>query len=560
MILILCLTNSNRNTAILQLRLKITKYLATLRKISTTNTHPPVTHLQLDGNGLTIPKLFAAATQPSHISLAASSQRNMRRSRRLVEEWLEQKERVYGVTTGFGEFSNVNIPFDKIEKLQHNLIASHAAGTGEPLPAEVVRGMMILRMNALAKGFSGIRPETVELIAKFFNAGLVPVIPSQGSVGSSGDLVQLAHLVLTMMGKGKVISDFRFPIGNVGTAIENSAAAMKKHRLKPLTLSAKEGLALINGTQMMTAYAALISHRAKQLCTLADVAAAMSVEALKGSDTPFDDRIHRLRPFKGQREAAKNLRTLLHGSEIRESHRDNDQRVQDAYSLRCAPQVHGASRDALEYVERIVSIEINSANDNPLIFPDEREHLEGGNFHGQPIALAMDFAAIALSELANISERRVERMVNGSLSGLPRFLTRDGGLNSGLMIAQYTAASLVSENKVLAHPASVDSIPTSANQEDHNSMGSISAQKCWRVLRNTQTVIAIELLCAAQAIDFHAPLQCGNGTGAAYRTIRSQIPHLDHDRVLYNDIQKSLELLLNGDILRTVIGAVGKLR
>jgi len=525
-----------------------------------------VSQLQLDGKSLTIPKLFAAATTHTHLSLTASALRAMRRSRMLVEEWLEKKERIYGVTTGFGEFSNVNIPFDKIEELQHNLIASHAAGTGEPLPAEVVRAMMILRMNALAKGFSGIRPETVEFIAKFFNEGLIPVIPSQGSVGSSGDLVQLAHLVLTMMGRGKVISGLRFPISNFGitidsrqSQIENSAVAMKKHRLKPLTLSAKEGLALINGTQMMTAYAALVSHWAAQLCTLADIAAAMSVEALKGSDTPFDERIHRLRPFKGQREAAKNLRILLHGSEIRESHRHSDHRVQDAYSLRCAPQVHGASRDALEYIEKVVSVEINSANDNPLIFPDDRQHLEGGNFHGQPIALAMDFAAIALSELANISERRIERMVNGSLSGLPRFLTQNGGINSGLMIAQYTAASLVSENKVLAHPASVDSIPTSANQEDHNSMGSISAQKCWRVLRNAQTVIAIEFLCAAQAIDFHAPLQCGKGTHAAYRTVRSRIPHLDRDRVLYNDIQKSLGLLLDGNILRSVISAVGKL-
>lgn len=493
------------------------------------------------------------------MSLSGSSRKAMRRSRALVEEWLKAKEHIYGVTTGFGEFSDVNIPFDKIEELQHNLIASHSAGTGEPLPTEVVRAMMILRVNALAKGFSGIRPETVEFIIKFFNAELVPVIPSQGSVGSSGDLVQLAHLVLTMMGKGKVISDFRFPIGNRQSKIENSSSALRKHRLTPLTLAAKEGLALINGTQMMTAFAALIAYRAKQLCSLADVASAMSVEALKGSDTPFDDRIHRLRPFKGQLESAKNLRTLLHGSEIRESHRHNDRRVQDAYSLRCAPQVHGASRDALEYVERIVSVEINSANDNPLIFPDERQHLEGGNFHGQPIALAMDFAAIALSELANISERRTERMVNGSLSGLPRFLTHNGGLNSGLMIAQYTAASLVSENKVLAHPASVDSIPTSANQEDHNSMGSISAQKCWRVLRNAQTVIAIEMLCAAQAIDFHAPLRCGKGTRAAHKTIRATIPHLTRDRVLYHDIQKTLNLLLDEAILRSVEKAVGKL-
>jgi histidine ammonia-lyase len=533
-----------------------------------------VVHIRLDGSTLTIEDLFHAATQPSRISLAESSKKLMRRSRALVEEWLAKKESIYGVTTGFGEFSNVQIPFEKIEELQHNLIVSHAAGTGEPLPPEVVRAMMILRVNALAKGFSGIRIGTVERITKFFNAGLIPVIPSQGSVGSSGDLVQLAHLVLTLMGKGRVISDWQLTIGNrapkahqplaeklkiENSKTVNSGIALKKLGLSPLTLTAKEGLALINGTQMMTAYAALISHQSRQLCSLADVSAAMSVEALKGSDTPFDERIHRLRPFKGQLESARNLRRLLRGSEIRESHRHSDHRVQDAYSLRCAPQVHGASRDALEYVENVVSIEINSANDNPLIFPKDKEHLEGGNFHGQPIALAMDFAAIALSELANISERRIERMVNGSLSGLPRFLTNDGGVNSGLMIAQYTAASLVSENKVLAHPASVDSIPTSANQEDHNSMGSISAQKCWRILRNAQTVIAIELMTAAQAIDFHAPLKCAKGTDAAYRTIRSHIPHLDRDRVLYDDIQKALGLLLDGKILRSVEKVVGKL-
>ena len=513
---------------------------------------PPVIQLTLDGNSLTIGDLFNAAMNPSHARLSPAANKAMRRSRALVEEWLKKDERIYGVTTGFGEFSNIRIPPGKLEELQHNLIKSHAAGTGDPLPPEVVRAMMLLRINALAKGFSGIRPETVEAIVRFFNAAIIPVIPSQGSVGSSGDLVQLAHLVLAMMGKGRVMERGR-------SSTKSSSAALGTAGLKPLRLSAKEGLALINGTQMMTAYAALISYEAKQLCSLADIAAAMSVEALKGSDTPFDDRIHHLRPYKGQRNSAKNLRLLLRGSEIRESHRHSDHRVQDAYSLRCAPQVHGASRDALEYVANIVSVEINSANDNPLIFPNERQHLEGGNFHGQPIALAMDFAAIALSELANISERRIERMVNGSLSGLPRFLTKDGGLNSGLMIAQYTAASLVSENKVLAHPASVDSIPTSANQEDHNSMGSISAQKCWRVLRNAQTVIAIELMTAAQGIDFHAPLKCARGTNAAYRTIRSSIPHLERDRVLYDDIQKALGLLLDGKILLNVVKAVGKL-
>jgi histidine ammonia-lyase len=422
---------------------------------------------------------------------------------------------------------------------------SHAAGAGDPLPQEVVRGMMILRANALAKGFSGIRPDTVEFITKVFNAGIVPIVPSQGSVGSSGDLVQLAHLVLAFMGYGTV-QRWQKP------RQVSSRAALRSAHLAPLRLTAKEGLALINGTQMMTSYAALIAHKAAELLPLADIAAAMSVEALKGTDTAFDRRIHKLRPYKGQQAVASNLRALLSGSEIRESHRFNHDRVQDAYSLRCIPQVHGASRDAINYVRSLVSIEINSANDNPLIFPDEAEHLEGGNFHGQPMALAMDFAAIALSELANISERRIERMVNGSLSGLPRFLTSNGGLHSGMMIAQYTAASLVSENKVLAHPASVDSIPTSANQEDHNSMGSISAQKCWRILKNVQQVIAIEFLCAAQAIDFHAPLKCGAGTGAAYSTIRRRIHHLGHDRILHKDIIGALHLVCDGSILKAV--------
>lgn len=510
--------------------------------------------LTLNGSTLTVGDIHAAATQfTEKIRLAPSAVNAMRRSRALVEEWLAKNEVIYGVTTGFGEFANVRIPFDKIEQLQYNLIVSHAAGAGDPLPYEVVRAMMILRINALAKGFSGIRPSTVEFIVKFFNHGLIPIVPSQGSVGSSGDLVQLAHLVLTMMGQGKIYSSSTKSIGN-------AKQILTKHKLTPLRLTAKEGLALINGTQMMTAFASLIIHESLQLMKLADISCAMSVEALKGTDTAFDRRIHDLRPYKGQRDSASNLRRLMKGSEIRESHRHNDDRVQDAYSLRCAPQVHGASRDALEYVASKVQIEINSANDNPLIFPNEKEHLEGGNFHGQPMALAMDFAAIALSELANISERRTERMVNGALSRLPRFLTTNGGLNSGLMIAQYTAASLVSENKVLAHPASVDSIPTSANQEDHNSMGSIAAQKCWRILKNVQTVLAIEMMTAAQGIDFHAPLKCGKGTRVAYSKIRSEIPHLNEDRILHDDINKAVLLLLSGQILSSVERAVAGLR
>ncbi len=460
---------------------------------------------------------------------------------------------------------------EDIEQLQENLIFSHAAGTGDMLPIEIVRAMMVLRINALAKGYSGIRLSTVELLLDMLNHGIIPVIPSQGSVGASGDLVQLAHLVLAMMGKGKVIRNKKNQVSGERkaiikkTEITDAATALRRCGLQPVRLTAKEGLALINGTQMMTAYAALAVYQAKLLAKTADIASAVSVETLRGSDTAFDERIHRLRPYKGQMDAAKNMRRLMRNSELRESHRQDDPRVQDAYSIRCIPQVHGASRDVFDFIYDKVSIEINSANDNPLIFPEDGIHLEGGNFHGQPMAFAMDFLAIALSELANISERRIERLVNGSLSGLPRFLTPNGGLNSGLMIAQYTAASLVSENKVLAHPASVDSIPTSANQEDHNSMGSISAQKAWRVLKNTQTVIAIELLCACQGMDFARtlnrtkPLKSGAGTEAAYQFVRRHIKHLEKDRVLYDDIQKALALIEDGSVLNTVEKRIGSL-
>jgi histidine ammonia-lyase len=520
------------------------------------------THI-LDGSQLTIPEVFDIANGTAYVKLSSNAKRNILHARELVDKWTNKGEVVYGVTTGFGEFANVRVKAEDIEQLQENLIFSHAAGAGDPLPAEVVRAMMALRVNALAKGFSGIRLSTVELLIKMLNRDIVPVIPSQGSVGASGDLVQLAHLVLAMMGKGK-INQKENGKGKKDRVIDSSAA-LRKNGLQPVRLTAKEGLALINGTQMMTAYAALAIYQAKLLAKIADIAASISVEALRGSDTAFDERIHRLRPYKGQLAVAKNMRRLMHESELRESHRRNDTRVQDAYSMRCIPQVHGASRDAIDYVYDKISIEINSANDNPLIFPEDGIHLEGGNFHGQPIALAMDFLAIALSELANISERRIERLVNGSLSGLPRFLTSNGGLNSGLMIAQYTAASLVSENKVLAHPASVDSIPTSANQEDHNSMGSISAQKAWRVLKNAQTVIAIELLCASQGMDFarilkdRKPLKAGTGTEAAYQFVRKNIKHLNRDRVLYNDIQIALGLVVDGSILPEVEKRIGKL-
>lgn len=400
--------------------------------------------IYLDGNSLTVEDLTVLARTQNTIALAPEARRRMKASRALVEQWIRNNEVVYGVTTGFGEFSNVRIASKDLIRLQENLITSHAAGAGEYLPRQISRGMMVLRINALAKGFSGVRPEMLEQLIEMFNKGIIPVIPSQGSVGSSGDLVQLSHLVLAVIGKGKVWGSEQG-----GSEIVPAARALKKAGLKPLRLAPKEGLALINGTQMMTAFAGIAVADARRLATLADIIAAMSVESLRGSDTQFDERIHNVRPYDGQRLVARNLRTLMKGSEIRESHRHGDPRVQDAYSIRCIPQVHGASRDAIDYVHKIVSVEINSANDNPLIFAEEGVHLEGGNFHGQPIALAMDFLAIALAELANISERRIERLVNGSLSGLPRFLTTKGGLNSGMMIAQYTAASLVSENKVL---------------------------------------------------------------------------------------------------------------
>jgi len=514
--------------------------------------------LILDGKSLSISDVVSASRGEVRLKISPSAVRAMRNCRKVVEEWVRSDEVVYGITTGFGDFSNVKISRGNLEKLQENLILSHAAGAGEMLPQEIVRAMMVLRMNTLLRGYSGIRKETVDFLCQMFHAGIVPMVPSRGSVGSSGDLVQLAHLVLAMMGKGKVFYH--------GTLMD-AETDLRKARLQPLTLRAKEGLALINGTQMMAAFASLIVYEARYLCSLADIAAAMSVEALKGSDTPFEARIHRLRPYQGQQESAANLRALMKGSEIRESHRYGDPRVQDAYSLRCVPQVHGASRDAIGYAEKIVTTEINSVTDNPLIFPEKKIHLEGGNFHGQPLALVLDFLGIALAELGSISERRIERMVNGKLSGLPQFLSSNGGLNSGMMIAQYTAASLVSENKVLAHPASVDSIPTSANQEDHNSMGSIGALKCWQILHNVQTVLAIELIVAAQGIDFSRihpttgkTMKAGKGVQAAYNFIRKHISHLHHDRVLYDDIQISLRLLKERGILEAVERAVGKLK
>ena len=513
--------------------------------------------LILNGNSLTIDKIEYFLNNNPTVIISKESIKKINSSRKLVEDWIKKGEKVYGVTTGFGEFANVNISRENIRQLQENLILSHAAGCGENLPPKIVKIMMLLRLNALVKGYSGIRLSTLELLTEMMNNNIIPVVPSQGSVGSSGDLVQLAHLVLAMIGKGKVQLIRNINDEKAGEAeIISSKRGLKKYNFKPAVLEAKEGLALINGTQMMTSFAAFISIRARKLIKLADVCAALSHEALRATDKAFYEKLHLLRPFPGQITSAKNVLSLIKNSEIRNSHIENDTRIQDAYSIRCVPQIHGASRDAVDYVISRVEIEINSVNDNPVIFPETGEHIEGGNFHGQSMALAMDFMGIALSELANVSERRTERMVNGALSGLPRFLAIKGGLNSGLMIAQYTAASLVSENKVLAHPASVDSIPTSANQEDHNSMGSIAAQKCYKIMQNLENVLSIELLTAAQAVEFLKPLKCGDGTSVIYKKIREVVSPLKDDRILYQDIAKVLQLIKDDSLLNSVVKKV----
>ncbi|MBR9978029.1 MAG: histidine ammonia-lyase [Bacteroidetes bacterium] len=509
-----------------------------------------MTTIHIDGNNLTLEDVVAVAQGECTVHLSGTALPRMRDSRALVDEWVEDGKVMYGITTGFGEFSNVHIGRDQLEQLQYNLIVSHAIGCGEPIPRHITRILMLLRANALAKGYSGIRIETVELLLAMLNEDIIPVIPSQGSVGSSGDLVQLAHLVCCMMGLEQVWN---------GDGTRPASEALAASGLSPVRLAAKEGLALINGTQMMTAYLSWTTARALSLVRQFDIAGAMTLESLLGTTNACDPALHAVRPHPGQQKVARNILRLLENSEIRESHRENHDAVQDAYSLRCMPQVHGASRDCINYVEEVLLREMNAATDNPLIFAETGRLIEGGNFHGQPVALAADFLGIALAELANISERRVERMVNGKLSGLPRFLTSQGGLNSGFMIAQYTAASLVSENKVLAHPASVDSIPTSANQEDHNSMGSIGARKAWQIMKNAEHVLAVEFMTAAQALDFHAPMTMGAGTREAHRLLRASVPHLDADRLMFGDLGASAELVRKNSILEQVERTIGNL-
>lgn len=483
------------------------------------------------------------------LHLAPAARERITSARAYIDDLLHTGQAVYGVNTGFGKFAGVRIEPEQVRELQRNLLLSHAIGVGEPFATEVVRGMLLLRAQSLALGYSGVRPVIVEYLLEFLNKGVHPVVPSQGSVGASGDLAPLAHMSLPLIGEGEV---------EYGGRVRPAAEVLASLHLLPLVLEAKEGLALINGTQAMTSTLALLVWDGALLLKATDLAAAMSVEAIKGSHRPFMEGVVRLRPHPGAVAVSANLRRLLQDSDIQRSHIDCD-KVQDAYSLRAVPQVHGASRDALAHVLDVVKRELGSVTDNPLVFADEDEVISAGNFHGQPLALAADYAAIALAELANISERRTEQMLNPALSGLPAFLADQGGLHSGLMIGQYTAAALVSENKVLAHPASVDSIPTSANQEDHVSMGTHACRKARQIFENTLWVLAIELVSAAQALDYHAPLQPGLGVAAAHGRIRKEIAHLDRDRYYRPELEKVRELVRSGELVRVVEEAVGEM-
>ncbi|MDW7670984.1 MAG: histidine ammonia-lyase [Bacillota bacterium] len=504
----------------------------------------------IDGNSLTIDDVVQAARKGVAVVLTEEAAESVLRSRKVVDDFVQEEKVVYGITTGFGKFSDVLISKEEAKALQKNLIMSHACGVGEPLSEETVRGVMLLRANALAKGFSGVRLETIQTLLEMLNKGVHPVIPEKGSLGASGDLAPLSHMVLVMMGEGEAFYEGRRMSGG---------EAMAKAGIRTIQLTSKEGLGLINGTQVMTAIGSLCLADAMNLVKTADISGALTLEALRGITDAFDPRVHQLRPHAGQMRSASNIMRLTQGSQ--RTTRQGEIRVQDAYTLRCIPQIHGASWDALIYVKEKLEIEINAVTDNPLIFSNgHKEAISGGNFHGQPVALAFDFLGIALAELANVSERRIERLVNPQLSGLPAFLTRDGGLHSGFMITQYAAAALVSENKILSHPASVDSIPSSANQEDHVSMGTIGARKARSILTNAQQVIGVELMAACQAVDFGDELLAlGQGTAAAYSALRREIGMLEEDRIMYPDMEASAKLVRSGDLLNEVEKVVGEL-
>jgi len=499
----------------------------------------------ITGNDLTLDEVVAVCRNYKKVELSDFAVERILKSRKVVDDFVENEDVVYGITTGFGKFSDVTISKEESKTLQKNLIISHSVGAGKPFDSEVVRGIILLRINNLAKGYSGARLETIQTMIEMLNRKVHPIIPEKGSLGASGDLAPLSHMVLPMIGLGQAEYEGEIMAGE---------EAMEKAGIPVIELTAKEGLALINGTQVMTALAALTVYDSLNIIKTADIAAALSFEAQNGIINALDQRLHDIRPHKGQIDTARVLTELLTGSKM--TTKQGEIRVQDAYSLRCVPQVHGASKDAINYVKEKVEIEINSVTDNPIIFPETNEGISGGNFHGQPMALSLDFLGIALSELANISERRIERLVNPTLSGLPAFLVEHGGLNSGFMIVQYSAAALVSENKILAHPASVDSIPSSANQEDHVSMGTIAARKAKEIMENVRRVLAMEIMCACQGIDLRGNKGLGAGTKPVYDEVRKVVPMLKEDRPIYDDINKCEELIKNGTITKACEGRI----
>lgn len=506
--------------------------------------------LELTGENLNIDNVWAVSRGEVKVRLAESARAKVRASRAYIEGQVEKGEVIYGVNTGFGAFSSVKISKADIVQLQKNLIRSHSAGIGEPFTKEQTRAIMLLRAGALARGHSGIREVVIEKVLEFLNADVLPVIPQQGSVGASGDLAPLSHLALALIGEGQVWKD--------GVPTE-TARVLKDKGIAPLELQAKEGLSLINGCQVMTAVGLLALYESRRLLWMMDVAGSMSLEALRGSRSAFDPLIAATRAHPGEAKTARNMVRLLGPtSTIAESH-ENCNKVQDAYSLRCMPAVHGASKDALRYGLQVLETEANSSTDNPLVFQEQGKILSCGNFHGEPVAFALDFMGIAVSAQASISECRIEKLINPAMSDLPAFLAPKGGLNSGHMIVQVAAASLVSENKILAHPASVDSIPTSADKEDHVSMGTIAARKFVSISKNAENIVAMEMLSATQALDLLKPLQPSGAVAAAYKCIREQVPFAEEDRVFAVDVAKIRELISSGAILKAVTAAVGEL-
>lgn len=508
--------------------------------------------LSLSGKELTLARLRRAIDRQERITLTADARRRIRASRAIVDRLHDSEEPHYGINTGFGILAHKRVPPADIEKLQENLILSHAVGVGDEVPAPMVRLMLLLKVNGLASGLSGVTQRVVDYLIRFHNEDALPVVYTKGSLGASGDLAPLAHMVLPLLGLGEM--DFR-------GKRRRAADVLKTLGLKPLRLQSKEGLGLINGTQFMAAYAVHCLLRIENLCRTADIAAATTLEAARGSAAPFDARIHDARPHPGQRDVAANLRALLDGSKVLPSHA-HCAKVQDPYSLRCVPQVHGAVRLAFAHAREVVETEINSATDNPLVFANG-DVISGGNFHGEPLAFVLDYLAIATAELASISERRIYMLLHGDTIGdvkVPKLLMKDTGLNSGFMIPQYTAAALVSENKVFAHPASVDSIPSSLGQEDHVSMGSISATKLLEVVKNTETVLAIEFMCAAQGLEFLRPLKAGRGVEAAVAEVRRVIPFAQADRLFHHDVQTALSLVRSEKLITAAAKAAGPLK